>query len=143
MIGKTFSEVLLGRVVASVATIGETELSASLSALVAAEFLYEAALYPQLEYSFKHPLTQEVAQGSQLRERRMRVHAAVAQALEEVGGNLDERAAELAHHYEKAGNTAAAARWHRRAAQWRASLTRAKGCDTGAGCASSRPAWRT
>ena len=65
---------------------------------MAAEFLYEAALYPQLEYSFKHPLTQEVAQRSQLRERRMRVHAAVAQALEEAGGNLDERAAEIAQH---------------------------------------------
>jgi class 3 adenylate cyclase/tetratricopeptide (TPR) repeat protein len=118
VIGKTFGEVLLSRVVASVAKIGETELGASLSALVAAEFLYEAALYPQLEYSFKHPLTQEVAQRSQLRERRMRVHAAVAQALEEAGGNLDERAAELAQHYEEAGDTGAAARWHRRAALW-------------------------
>ncbi len=118
VIGKTFSEALLGRVVASVAAIGETELSASLSALAAAEFLYEAALYPQLEYSFKHPLTQEVAERSQLRERRMRVHAAVARALEEAGGNLDERAAEIAQHYEEAGDTAAAARWHRRAAQW-------------------------
>jgi class 3 adenylate cyclase/tetratricopeptide (TPR) repeat protein len=118
VIGKTFSEMLLSEVVASVASIGETALSASLSALVAAEFLYETALYPQLEYSFKHPLTQEVAQRSQLRERRMRVHAAVAQALEEAGGNLDERAAELAHHYEEAGDTQAAARWHRRAALW-------------------------
>jgi len=118
VIGKTFSEALLGRVVASVAAMGETELSASLSALVAAEFLYEAALYPQLEYSFKHPLTQEVAERSQLRERRMRVHAAVGRALEEAGGNLDERAAEIAQHYEEAGNGAAAARWHRRAAQW-------------------------
>jgi predicted ATPase len=65
---------------------------------VAAEFLYEAALYPELQYSFKHPLTQEVAERSQLRERRMRVHTAVAQVLEEAGGNLDERAAELARH---------------------------------------------
>jgi class 3 adenylate cyclase/tetratricopeptide (TPR) repeat protein len=118
VIGKTFSEALLGRVVASVATIGEAELSASLSALVAAEFLCEAALYPQLEYSFKHPLTQEVAERSQLRERRMRVHAAVGRALGEAGGNLDEHAAEIAQHYEEAGDGAAAARWHRRAAQW-------------------------
>jgi class 3 adenylate cyclase/tetratricopeptide (TPR) repeat protein len=118
VIGKTFSEALLGRVVASVAAIGEAELSASLSALVAAEFLYEAALYPELQYSFKHPLTQEVAERSQLRERRMRVHAAVGRALEEAGGNLDERAAEIAQHYEEAGDGAAAARWHRRAAQW-------------------------
>ena len=48
----------------------------------------------------------------------MRVHAAVGRALEEAGGNLDERAAEIAQHYEEAGDGAAAARWHRRAAQW-------------------------
>lgn len=40
VIGKTFSEALLGRVVASVATIDETALSSALAALAAA-FLYE------------------------------------------------------------------------------------------------------
>jgi adenylate cyclase len=118
VIAKTFSEALLRRVMASVVPIGETDLNQALATLAAAEFLYEAALYPQLEYSFKHPLTQEVAQGSQLRERRMRVHAAVAQALEAAGGNLDERAAELAHHWAEAADASRAARWHRRAAQW-------------------------
>jgi len=118
VIGKTFGEALLSRVMASVTAIDETALGASLSALAAAEFLYEAALYPQLEYSFKHPLTQEVAQRSQLRERRGRVHAAVAQALTEVGGNLDERAAEIARHWDEAGAASKAARWHRHAAEW-------------------------
>jgi tetratricopeptide (TPR) repeat protein len=118
VIGKTFGEALLGRVMASVAAIDETALGAPLSALAAAEFLYEAALYPQLEYSFKHPLTQEVAQRSQLRERRVRVHAAVAKVLEEEGGNLDERAAEIAQHWAEAGAAGSAARWHRRAAEW-------------------------
>jgi class 3 adenylate cyclase/tetratricopeptide (TPR) repeat protein len=118
VIGKTFGEALLGRVMASVAAIDETALGAPLSALAAAEFLYQAALYPQLEYSFKHPLTQEVAQRSQLRERRVRVHAAVATVLEEDGGNLDERAAEIAQHWAEAGAAGSAARWHRRAAEW-------------------------
>src|SRR5262249_10576832 len=63
-------------------------------------------------------VTQEVAQRSQLRERRVRVHAAVAQALEEAGGNLDERAAEIAHHWAEAGAAGHAARWHRRGAEW-------------------------
>jgi flagellar biosynthesis/type III secretory pathway ATPase len=40
VIGKTFSEALLGRVVASVATIDETALSSVLAALAAA-VLYE------------------------------------------------------------------------------------------------------
>ena len=118
VIGKTFGEALLGRVMTRVAAIDETALGAPLSALAAAEFLYQAALYPQLEYSFKHPLTQEVAQRSQLRERRVRVHAAVAQVLEEEGGNLDERAAEIAQHWAEAGAAGSAARWHRRAAEW-------------------------
>src|SRR5215813_10180835 len=74
--------------------------------------------YPQLEYSFKHPLTQEVAHRSPLRERRVRVHAAVARALGEAGGNLDERAAEIAQHWGEAGAPGNAARWHRRGAEW-------------------------
>jgi class 3 adenylate cyclase/tetratricopeptide (TPR) repeat protein len=118
VVGKTFGEALLGRVMATVTAIDETALGGALSALAAAEFLYEAALYPQVEYSFKHPLTQEVAQRSQLRERRVRVHAAVAHVLEEAGGNLDERAAEIAQHWAEAGAAGNAARWHRRAAGW-------------------------
>jgi class 3 adenylate cyclase len=118
VIGKTFSEALLRKVIASISKLDDSALSDSLSALAAAEFLFEASLYPQLEYSFKHPLTQEVALGSQLRERRARVHAAVSQALEGTGGNLDERAAEIAQHSAEAEDRDRAARWYRRAAQW-------------------------
>ena len=118
VIGKTFSEALLRRVAARVGALGETALDEALAALSAAEFLYEAALYPQLEYSFKHPLTQEVAERSQLRERRLRVHAAAGQALEEAGGNLDERAAEIAQHWAEAEDLGRAAPWYRRAAEW-------------------------
>ena len=119
VIGKTFGEVLLQRVMAGIAAIAEAALKAALSALETAEFLYEAALYPEREYSFKHPLTQEVAQRSQLRERRVRVHAAVARVLEEEGDDhLDERAAEIARHWDEAGAAGDAARWHRRAAVW-------------------------
>ncbi len=118
VIGKTFGETLLRCVLGSVVAIDEAALGQSLSALIAAEFLFEAALYPEVEYSFKHPLTQEVAAGSQLRERRTRVHAAVAQALEAAGGNLDERAAEIAQHWAEAEDRGRAARWHRRAAEW-------------------------
>src|SRR5262249_16816639 len=75
-------------------------------------------LYPQAEYAFKHPLTQEVAYRSQLAERRARVHAAAARAIEEVdSGKLGERAALLAYHWEHAGDAREAAKWHRRAAE--------------------------
>jgi adenylate cyclase len=118
VIGKTFGEGLLQRVLGRVTTIDEAARGQAISTLIASEFLFEAALYPEVEYSFKHPLTQEVAARSQLCERQARVHAAVAQALEEAGGNLDERAAEIAQHWAEAGDAGRAARWHRRAAEW-------------------------
>ena len=115
VIGKDFPEPLL----AEVAELPADELKAALAALRRAEFIHEQALYPVAEYAFKHPLTQEVALGSQLRERRRQVHAAVARAIERQDAErLDERAALLAHHWEEAGEALAAARWHRRAAEW-------------------------
>ena len=38
--------------------------------LQTAEFLYETSLFPDLEYTFKHALTHEVAYGSLLQDRR-------------------------------------------------------------------------
>jgi class 3 adenylate cyclase/tetratricopeptide (TPR) repeat protein len=113
-IGLKFSEPILHRV----ADMGDGELPAA-HALTSGEFLYQEALYPEAEYSFKHPLTQEVAYRSQLSERRVRVHAAIAHAIEEVDSEkLGERAALLAYHWEHAGNVRESANWHRRAAEW-------------------------
>jgi adenylate cyclase len=115
VIGSTFTEPVLKRV----AELAEPDLDAALRSLEAAEFLYPEALYPEAEYAFKHPLTQEVAYRSQLSERRARVHAAVARALEDLApAKLDERAALLAYHWESAGEAEEAVRWHRRAAEW-------------------------
>jgi class 3 adenylate cyclase/tetratricopeptide (TPR) repeat protein len=115
VIGREFAESLLRRV----ADLEGSDLGDSLRALAQAEFLLETALYPEAEYTFKHPLTQEVAYGSQLRERRARVHEAVAKALAELHAErLDEHAALVAHHWEGAGDAAQAAMWHHRAAIW-------------------------
>ena len=115
VIGKDFPEPLL----AAVAELAGDELKTALATLRRAEFIHEQALYPVAEYAFKHPLTQEVALGSQLRERRRQGHAAVARAIEQQDAErLDERAALLAHHWEEAGEALSAARWHRRAAEW-------------------------
>ena len=46
-----------------------------LAHLQAAEFLYETRLFPEHVYTFKHALTQEVAYGSLLLERRRVLHA--------------------------------------------------------------------
>jgi class 3 adenylate cyclase/tetratricopeptide (TPR) repeat protein len=116
VIGLKFSEPVLAR---AADDLGDGDLPAALHALANAEFLYQEALYPEAEYSFKHPLTQEVAYRSQLADRRARIHAAVARAIEELeSAKLGERAALLAHHWEHAGEAREAAKWHRRAAEW-------------------------
>jgi class 3 adenylate cyclase/tetratricopeptide (TPR) repeat protein len=97
----------------------DSELEASLRRLAEAELLLLESAEPEHRYIFKHPLTQEVAYLSQLEANRRRVHASVARALEvRHAARLDEQAALLAHHWERAGELASAARWSFRAASW-------------------------
>jgi adenylate cyclase len=115
VIGREFSEPVLKQI----ADFADVDLADSLRLLVGAEFIYEASIYPELEYAFKHPLTQEVVYRSQLSDRRAQTHGAVAQAIAGIDPEkLDERAALLAHHWERAGEDLEAARWHCRAAEW-------------------------
>ena len=115
VIGKDFSEALLTRVV----ELSVDELRTTLTNLRRAEFIFEQSSFPLAEYAFKHPLTQEVALGSLLTDRRRLVHAAVARAIEhDSADRLDQNAALLAHHFEEAGEDLIAARWHKRAAEW-------------------------
>jgi len=114
VIGKDFAEPLL----AAVAGLPDRELAEALARLRNGEFVHETSLYPVAEYTFKHPLTQAVAQTSLLGERRRMLHAAVARAIEAAGGDLDEHAALLAHHWSEAAEAQPAAQWHRRAAEW-------------------------
>jgi predicted ATPase len=66
------------------AIAGENEetLHRGLNQLRAAEFLYETTLFPDLEYTFKHALTHEVAYGSLLQERRRALHARIVDVIE-------------------------------------------------------------
>ena len=115
VIGKEFPQSVLGKVT----VLEETELEDALRELVAAGFVYEQEIYPESIYTFKHPLTQEVAYNSQLGDRRAADHAAVAQALaEQSPERLDELAALLAQHWEAAGKKLEAARFHAHAANW-------------------------
>src|SRR5262249_8899509 len=67
--------------------------------LQAAEFLYETSLFPDLEYTFKHALTHEVAYGSLLHERRRALHARIVAAIETLyPSRLSEQVEQLAHH---------------------------------------------
>jgi class 3 adenylate cyclase/tetratricopeptide (TPR) repeat protein len=115
VIGKEFA----GAVLSSVVDLEAATLDGALRELVAGEFIFEQELYPNAIFAFAHPLTQEVAYGSQLAERRAAMHSAVAQSLVvEHPERLDEMAALLAQHWESAGSPLEAARWHARAGAW-------------------------
>src|SRR5262249_56927682 len=89
-----------------VITQPEDEVYRLLAALQRKEFLYEQPAFPEVEYSFKHALTQEVAYKSVLHERRKALHERTAQAMEALyRATLDEHYSELAHHYTRSGNT--------------------------------------
>ena len=95
VIGKDVPFALL----AAIAEEREEELRRGLARLQAAEFLYEASLFPDLEYTFKHALTHEVAYGSLLHERRRALHARIVEAIETLyGDRLAEHVEQLAHH---------------------------------------------
>ncbi len=115
VIGREFERRLLGEV----ADLPEGELDSVLHELIEAELVFEVELYPQPRFAFRHPLTQDVAFGSQLSKGRARTHAAIARALQTLEPErLDEGAALIAHHFEAAGKPLEAARWHARAAVW-------------------------
>jgi class 3 adenylate cyclase/RecA/RadA recombinase len=103
-----------------IAGADEAALREGLTRLQAAELLYETRLYPDVEYTFKHALTHDVAYGSLLREQRRALHAALVGALETRGG--DEHAEALAHHALLGEDWARAARYARLAADRAAAL---------------------
>ncbi len=83
----------------AIADMPEGTLRRELSHLQAAEFLYETSLFPDLEYTFKHAFTHEVAYGSVLQERRRTLHAKIAEAIERLyPDRLIEHVDRLAHH---------------------------------------------
>jgi adenylate cyclase len=107
------------RALGMTAGLDPEQIDAALAQLIDAGFLYEAELYPERVLAFRHPLTREVAYGTQLGERRAATHAAAARAMIELGPELlDERAALVSSHMEAGGEPLEAARWAARAAHW-------------------------
>ena len=91
-------------VLRAIADLDEEELQRGIVQLQAAEFLYEARLFPELEYAFKHALTHEVAYNGVLQERRKALHAAILDALEQLyADRLAEQVELLAHHALRGG----------------------------------------
>jgi tetratricopeptide (TPR) repeat protein len=83
----------------AVVEMSEEELRRNIAHLQAAEFLYETNLFPELEYTFKHGLTYQVAYNSLLQERRRTLHARIVSAIETLyHDRLAEQVERLAHH---------------------------------------------
>jgi class 3 adenylate cyclase/energy-coupling factor transporter ATP-binding protein EcfA2 len=81
------------------------ELKSHLLNLQGLEFIYEKRLFPELEYIFKHALTQEVAYNSLLLKRRKEIHEKIGGAIEEIyPDRLEEFYEMLGYHYSKSNN---------------------------------------
>ncbi len=120
VIGKDVPFILLH----AVADEAQESVRRQLALLQSAEFLYETRLFPDSEYTFKHALTQEVAYGGLLIDRRRATHARIVEEIERLQGDrLGEQVERLAHHalraelwdkallYARQAGTKAMARW--------------------------------
>jgi class 3 adenylate cyclase/predicted ATPase len=78
-IGREFSHGLL----AAVASVSANLLSDALEQLVSSELVFRRGTPPEATYTFKHALVQDAAYQSLLKSKRRRLHARIAQVLEE------------------------------------------------------------
>jgi len=114
VLGKEFA---LSQLKATVAK-SDGELERMLADLQMSEFIYEQPATGDIEYTFKHALTQEVAYNSILIERRKQIHERAAQAFEALfATNLADHYEDLAHHYGRSGNALKAVNYLHLAAQ--------------------------
>ena len=90
-------------VLREVSDLDSAQLRGALARLQSDEFLYETRLFPDLEYTFRHALTHDVAYGSVVTDRRRTLHARIAEAIERLqAGRLAEVVESLAHHWSRA-----------------------------------------
>ncbi len=72
----------------------------ALDALRGAELIYERRFFPEVEYTFKHAIIQDVAYQSILVRRRRELHRAIGRAIEELyADRLGDHYELLAHHF--------------------------------------------
>ena len=90
----------------------QQELRSYLLNLQGLELIYEKSLFPELEYIFKHALTQEVAYSSLLIQRRKEIHEKVGHAIEDIyADRLQEFYEMLAYHYSRSDSFESAYRY--------------------------------
>ncbi|TIM99674.1 MAG: adenylate cyclase, partial [Mesorhizobium sp.] len=105
-LGREFNHELL----AAVAGLPEAALAQGLDELVNSGLAFRRGTPPEATYTFKHALVQDTAYVSLLRGTRQKLHARIAQVLEERWPEVVETQPELlAHHFTQAELTARAA----------------------------------
>ncbi len=105
-----------------IAEVPEAALREQLARLQAAEFVYETGAFGDLEYTFKHSLTHDVAYGSLLAERRRALHARIVDA---IGALYGDRVAE--HVERRAYHAFRGERWEEAVTFLRQAASRAAG----------------
>jgi class 3 adenylate cyclase/tetratricopeptide (TPR) repeat protein len=101
VIGRLFKYRLLEHL-----TRQERDLDRYLNEFEERELIYEERTVPELEYAFKHALTQETTYQSILERHRREFHHQVADAIERLyQERLDEYYDELAYHYSRSADT--------------------------------------
>jgi predicted ATPase len=108
----------------AVARKSEDEINRLLNDLQLGEFIYEQPATGDIEYIFKHALTQEVASNSVLLERRRQLHEGAGEGIEaRFAEQLDDHLGELARHCSRSANIAKAVRYLYLAGQQAAQLS--------------------
>ena len=99
-IGREFGHDLLK----VVTRLDEDALQCALNELLEAELVFRRSVPPEVSYSFKHALVQDIAHESLLRSKRQQIHARIAAALEEHYAGVAEVEPEtIALHLTEAG----------------------------------------
>lgn len=100
VIGRVFSRHVLQAIAGD-----DLKLDEHLLTLQRDELIRELARLPEVEYTFKHHLTQEAAYDGLLKRDRNAYHRRVAETLERLyAERLDEKIEQLAYHWERAGD---------------------------------------
>jgi len=101
VIGRRFGVSLLSQVV----EVPPDETAPELRELHASDFIFPSATDPELMYSFKHALTQDVVYAGLLERRRRQYHRAAGRGLEQLyAGHIDDVVELLVYHFARSGD---------------------------------------
>lgn len=104
------------RLLEALSGLDDMMLTLYLATLEEFDFIAETKKGPEPEYSFRHPLSQEVAYQALLKKRRRELHRLAGQAIERTyASRLEDFAEILAHHYANSDDEAKAIEWLGRA----------------------------